>query len=143
MTLAQHLAALDLLRARALPQEGYHLAELAVDGPSADDLHDPSHDLYEDRHDDLHEEQARAEWDALALVLTGRWGPPRVVELSPLLGRYAAGDAIPGPWDLLCTSVPDVRLWRAEDRWVALGLVRGGDGAGFRLVACLMVTDPP
>lgn len=122
MTLAQHLAALDLLRARAFPEEGYHLAELAVGAPS--------------------EEQAEAEREALALVLAGRWGPPALVGLSSMLARHGEGEAIPRPWDLLCTSVPDIQLWRVGDRWVALGLARW-DAAGFRLVACHTEVDPP
>ncbi|MFF7178781.1 hypothetical protein [Streptomyces sp. NPDC008121] len=136
MTLAQHLAALDLLRARALPQEGYHLAELEFGGPADGPSVEES---WEER-----VEQAVAERDALAVLLAGRWGPPRIVTLSPLLDRYAEGEAIAAPWDLLCTSVPEARVWQVEDRWLVLGLTPGSAaGTGLRLLTCLTETPPP
>ncbi|MCT4353651.1 hypothetical protein M5362_10980 [Streptomyces sp. Je 1-79] len=122
MTLAQHLAALELLRARAFPEEGYHLAELAVEEPT--------------------EEQAEAEREALALLLGSRWGPPRLVSLYSLLARAGGGEEIPAPWGLLCASVPDIQLWRVDARWVALAHARlGEDGHG--LLACVTEVDPP
>ncbi|MFD7320291.1 hypothetical protein ACFV9D_04245 [Streptomyces sp. NPDC059875] len=122
MTLAQHLTALELLRARAFPAEGYHLTELAVEDPT--------------------EEQAEAEREALAILLQARWGPPRLVGLYGLLARAGAGEAIPEPWARICTSVPDVQLWRVDARWVVLGLAPCGEGE-FRLLAWATEVDPP
>lgn len=122
MTLARHLAALDLLRARPFPEEGYHLTELAVEEPT--------------------EEQAEAEREALALLLETRWGPPRLVSLYSLVARTGSGEEIPEPWGLICASVPDIQLWRVDARWIALGLTRrGADGPG--LLACVTGVDPP
>ncbi|MFD9035154.1 hypothetical protein ACFVZW_29060 [Streptomyces sp. NPDC059567] len=122
MTLAQHLTALDLLRARAFPAEGFHMTELAVEEPT--------------------EEQAEAEREALALLLEARWGPPHLVGLYGLLARVGAGEAMPQPWALISTSVPDIQLWRVDTHWVALGLTRCGEGE-FRLLAWITETDPP
>ncbi|WP_137990702.1 hypothetical protein [Streptomyces vilmorinianum] len=122
MTLAQHLATVDLLRARAFPADGYHLAELAVEDPRA--------------------EQAEAEREALALLLADRWGPPDHLGLYGLLHRYGAGEAIPRPWDLLCTALPEVQLWRADGRWIVLGTPEEA-GAPARLLVCVTEVDPP
>jgi hypothetical protein len=122
MTLAQHLTALDLLRVRAFPAEGFHMTELSVEDPT--------------------EEQAEAEREALALLLEVRWGPPDLLGLYGLLARAEAGEAIPQPWSLICASVPDIQLWRVDARWVALGLAPCGEGE-FRLLAWVTETEPP
>ncbi|MEU6880031.1 hypothetical protein [Streptomyces sp. NPDC046712] len=122
MTLAQHLATVDLLRARAFPADGYHLTELALADPR--------------------EEQAEAEREALALLFAARWGPPDHIGLFGLLHRYGAGEEIPRPWDLLCTTVPDVQVWRVDGRWIVLGAPEEG-GAGVRLLVCVTEVDPP
>ncbi|MEU8519088.1 hypothetical protein [Streptomyces sp. NBC_01216] len=139
MTLARHLAAIDLLRARALPEAGYHLAESAV----ADAV------TPEEQPGEWGLDQAEAECDALALLLAARWGPPRPFALPHLLlPRSEAGEEeteeIPDPWGLLTASLPDLRLWRPDDRgpWVALGLT-GSAQDGFRLVVCVTEIDPP
>ncbi|MGW2204668.1 hypothetical protein [Streptomyces sp. NPDC001774] len=122
MTLARHLAVLDLLRARPFPEEGYHLTELAIAEPT--------------------EEQAEAEREALALLLETRWGPPQLVSLHSLLARAGAGEDIPRPWALICASVPDIQLWRVDTRWIVLGLTRRGED-GHALLACVTEVDPP
>ncbi|MFF3316307.1 hypothetical protein ACFYV5_12450 [Streptomyces sp. NPDC003035] len=131
MTLAQHLDTVDLLRARAFAADGYHLAELALADPRGG--------------------RAEVEREALALLLADRWGPPDHIGLFGLLHRYGAGEAIPRPWDLLCTSLPDVQLWWVDGRWIVLG-TRGDDGASeedraagaaVRLLVCVTEVDPP
>lgn len=130
MTLDRHLAALDLLRDRPFGDHAHHLAELATDA-------DP--DGFADA------EQAEAERTALAGLLAARWGPPERLGLGSLLVRAERGERIPAPWGLLSESVPDVELWRAEGRWIALGLLGLlGTGEGeHRLLVCVTTVDPP
>ncbi|MFJ3905586.1 hypothetical protein [Streptomyces sp. NPDC090025] len=121
-TLARHVAALDLLRGRPFRDGGHHLAELAPADPS--------------------EEQAEAERTALGGLLTGRWGPPQHLGLGSIPLRAARGEHIPRPWDLLGDAVPDIELWRAEGRWIALGVVRTAQDE-HRILVCVTTVDPP
>ncbi|MET9952701.1 hypothetical protein ABZ135_14290 [Streptomyces sp. NPDC006339] len=122
MTLARHVATLDLLRGRPFRDGGHHLAELAAA--------------------DASEEQTEAERAALAELLAARWGPPDRLGLGSLPLRAERGERIPAPWDLLGEAVPDVELWRADGRWIALGLVRSAEDA-YRILVCVTAVDPP
>ncbi|MEU6932677.1 hypothetical protein AB0A05_26370 [Streptomyces sp. NPDC046374] len=123
MTLERHLAALDLLRARPFGERAHHLAELAPADPAAAG-------------------QTEAERTALAGLLTARWGPPDRYGLGSLLLRAERGERIPEPWSLLSCSVPDVELWRAEGRWIALCLLGAAEDT-HRLLVCVTEVDPP
>ncbi|MFC5802881.1 hypothetical protein [Streptomyces formicae] len=145
MTLARHVATIDLLRSRPFPAEpgrsdvgacgpGFHLAELTM-----------SDGFWEDRSmGEAVEEQCEAEREALALLLSERWGEAQVFSLASLLARAVdGGEEIPEPWGTLSNSVPDVHLWRADGRWIALGVSQWGSELPFQLVAAVTDADPP
>ncbi|GAA3398168.1 hypothetical protein [Streptomyces roseoviridis] len=122
MTLARHVATLDLLRGRPFRDGGHHLAELAAA--------------------DASEEQTEAERTALAELLAARWGPPDRLGLGTLLLRAERGERIPAPWDLLSETAADIELWRADGRWIALGVVRAAEDT-HRILVCVTAVDPP
>ena len=143
--LAQHLATIDLLRARPFPEQrgrqagvvsgpGYHLAELAT-----------SEEFWEDDGSGrlVAGEQYEAECGALSALLTGRWGEPQLVSLSGTLARGAEGEDVPEPWQELSGSVPYVDLWQSEGRWVAVGVSCAGSALQYQLIAAVTVNDPP
>ncbi|QPP10121.1 hypothetical protein G4Z16_31025 [Streptomyces bathyalis] len=143
--LAQHLATIDLLRARPFPEQrgrragvvsgpGYHLAELATSEEFWED--DGSARL-------VAGEQYEAECGALSVLLTGRWGEPQVFSLSSALMRSTEGEEIAEPWQGLSGGVPYLELWRAEGRWVAVGVSQLGPVLPFQLIAAVTVNDPP
>lgn len=145
MTTARHLATIDLLRSRPFPGQrgrsdagdsgpGYHVAELST-----------SEDFWEDdgTRRELVEEQYEAERDALAVVLGARWGEPHIFSLWSLQERGMEGEEIPEPWSVLAASVPDVHLWRAEERWIALGVSQWDKELPFQLLAVVTEVDPP
>lgn len=143
--LAQHLATIDLLRARPFPARrgrhaetvsgpGYHLVELAT-----------SEEFWEDDGPGriAAGEQYEAECGALSALLAGRWGEPQLVSLGGALARGAEGERIPEPWHGLSGSVAYVDLWRAGHRWVAVGVSRPGPLLPFQLLAAVTVDAPP
>ncbi|GGU45604.1 hypothetical protein [Streptomyces lavendofoliae] len=145
MTTARHLATIDQLRSRPYPREsgetapgrggaGYHLVELAT-----------SEDFWDDdgtRRESV-EDQYEAERDALASLLTVRWGAPQVFSLWSVSDRVMSGEEIPDPWDTLSRSVPDVHLWRVDGHWIALGVSQWDKELPFQLVAAVTRIDPP
>ncbi|MFD7445297.1 hypothetical protein [Streptomyces sp. NPDC059909] len=145
MTIARHLATIDLLRARPFPARpgrsdvgdsgpGYHTAELST-----------SEDFWEDRsHMEIVGEQYEAEREALAALLSRRWGPPQVFSLNSVFTRsFEEAEEIPDPWDTLSASVPDVHLWRVEDRWVLLGVSKWDAELPYQLLVVVTAIDPP
>ncbi|MFG3509555.1 hypothetical protein ACGF5F_29095 [Streptomyces sp. NPDC047821] len=145
MTTARHLTAIDRLLSLPFPGAfgrtdrgcsgvGYHLVDLAT-----------SEDFWDDdgTRREIVEEQYEAERDALAVLLTARWGEPQVFSLWSVFDRGMSGEDIPDPWDALSQSVPDVHLWRADGRWIALGVAQGDTELPFQLVAAVTETDPP
>ncbi|WP_369214088.1 hypothetical protein [Streptomyces flavofungini] len=157
MSTAQHLAVIDLLRSRDFPAEhgrsecgsegpGYHIAELLT-----------SDTFWEDDGTrwTLTEEQYEAERDGLTVLLTGRWGPPQRFSLASLFDRLMdaesavgpgsrpAAEEIPEPWAHLSSCVPDLHLWRVDDRWIALGVAQWDKELPFQLLAVVTETDPP
>lgn len=146
MSTARHLATIERLCSRAFPAErggsdvgsggpGYHIAELLTsDGFLTDDgiLRSAVQDQYE------------AERDGISALLSPRWGEPHRVSLWSVFLRTQEGvEHIPEPWRSLSTTVPDLHLWRAGDRWVALGIAQWGPQHPCRLLAVVTDTDPP
>ncbi|WP_309056012.1 hypothetical protein [Streptomyces sp.] len=145
MTTARHLATLDLLRARAFPPRparsgpldsgpGFHLGELATSEEFWDD---------DGTRRALAEDQYEAERDGLSVLLTARWGPPSELSLHSVLERSMDGEEIPEPWATLSCHVPDLRLWRADGRWVGLGVSQWDKELPFQLLALVTTVDPP
>ncbi|GFH34772.1 hypothetical protein [Streptomyces pacificus] len=144
MTIARHLAIIEILCSRPFPvvpgrsevgasAPGYHTAELGRSGQ-----------IWGDRSDgEAVEEQFEAEREALAAVLSTRWGPPQVFGLGSVLARSVGEEHIPEPWGMLSASVPDVHLWRAGGRWVVLGVSRWGTELTYQLLATVTEVDPP
>ncbi|MEE1815723.1 hypothetical protein ACWEPR_33060 [Streptomyces sp. NPDC004290] len=145
MTTAQHLATIDLLRARAFPARperagsvdsgpGFHLGELAT-----------SEDFWEDdgSRRALVEEQYEAERDGLAALLTARWGPPEELSLWPVLERSMDGEEMAEPWPTLSCHTPELRLWRADGRWTGLGVSQWDKELPFQLLVVVTEVDPP
>ncbi|EPH45559.1 hypothetical protein ABT390_25700 [Streptomyces aurantiacus] len=151
MSSADHVAAIDLLRARGFPAApgrsehgyggpGFHVAELST------------HDQLWDDDGTAHEEtelRFEAERDALTVLLSERWGKPQVFSLTSVLVRLLAqeadgeGEPVPEPWATLSESVPDLHLWRADTHWIALGVAHWGERRALQLVAVITEVDPP
>ncbi|MEV7426463.1 hypothetical protein [Streptomyces sp. NPDC091212] len=141
MTTAQHLAAIELLRAAAFP---------AVRGPTGPGTGGPGWALVE-LAGGADTEQCGAEHTALVDLLTVRLGEPDVLSLWSLQARVTGGEEIPEPWRELSSGPRWLHLWRIGGRWLAVGLAdgagigsaEGADGPGCRLLAAVTETDPP
>ncbi|GAA0582572.1 hypothetical protein [Streptomyces crystallinus] len=145
MTTARHLEVIDLLRVRDFPAErgrsgaitsgpGYHLVELST-----------SEDLWDDdgsRRVEV-EEQYGAECDALAQLLSERWGEAQMVSLWSVMTRSMEGEEIAEPWSGLSQSVRYLHLWQPDGRWVAVGVSQWGTELEFQLMAVVTEVDPP
>ncbi|TXL87185.1 hypothetical protein [Streptomyces sp. IB2014 016-6] len=105
---------------------GYHVAVLRE-----------SRDFWEERGEEIVEEaeqEIEAALEALAATLTGRWGEPETVDLSPYLGidspdpglgpDPALDLAVPEPMGSLCGLAGSMRVWRPAPagRWLALAV---------------------
>ncbi|MFD5101719.1 hypothetical protein [Streptomyces albidochromogenes] len=145
MSTARYLALIDLLRTREFPAQrrrtetgfsgpGYHTVELsAAEEPAGED----AADRVEAR------ERCVAEHDALVAVLDGRWGEAQVFGLWSLLERSIGGEAVPAPWDELSAGFDSLHLWRADGRWIAVGLALEAEGPSYALAAVVTGIDPP
>jgi hypothetical protein len=147
MSTAQHLATIELLRSRSFPRQrgpsgvgtsgpGYHLVELL-----AGEAEEPGTDG--EQADDQADDQAGAEHDALAAILTARFGEPRQVGLLGARIRLERGEEIPPPWYELSAGPGYAQLWRIQGRWLALALEEGDGERPARLLAAVTETDPP
>jgi hypothetical protein len=147
MSTAQHLAAIDLLCSREFPTEhgrshsgvggpGYHIAELLT----SDDFWEDDGTQWEATAD-----QYEAERDGLSALLAERWGAPQIFSLHSLFERTQGADGGEGeePWGSLSASVPDLHLWRADARWIALGVSQWDKELPFQLLAVVTEIDPP
>ncbi|MFE0133890.1 hypothetical protein ACFWY6_20350 [Streptomyces sp. NPDC059037] len=156
MSTAQHLATIDLLCSREFSAEhsrsgavaggpGYYIAELLT-----------SEEFWEDDGSrwEAVAEQYEAERDGLSALLTGRWGAPGVFSLASVFSRMLTdwdevtgeeipAEEIPEPWSSLSSAAPDVHLWRAAGRWVALAVAQWDKELPFQLLAVVTETDPP
>ncbi|MGW0736817.1 hypothetical protein [Streptomyces sp. NPDC002851] len=88
-------------------------------------------------------EQYEAERTALIRLLAPRWGEPQWIGLQGVRIRAGEGESIPEPWLGLSWMTPDVYLWRADDRWLAVGVTHGDGETLLRLVAVATTVDPP
>jgi hypothetical protein len=88
-------------------------------------------------------EQLACEREALAERLRERWGEPQRVGLLGAAVRSAEGEEIPDPWRWLCHDLPEVHLWRVDDRWLALGVSRPDRELPHTLLAVVTHEDPP
>ncbi|MET9293221.1 hypothetical protein [Streptomyces sp. NPDC003077] len=132
LTTARHVAAIDLLRVRAFPDApvplrsppgesgpGYHLALLEESEPLWDA--DPA-DVEEAAH------ASGAGLAALVSVLSLRWGPPEVLDLTVERERAAMGMPVPAPLERLSGLLEEACSWRIEGRWITVGAGRGEGG---------------
>ncbi|MFH8410667.1 hypothetical protein ACH4FX_38740 [Streptomyces sp. NPDC018019] len=144
VTTAQHLTAIDILRDREFPAEpvrsamvesgpGFHVAHLRADEQLWDA--DPV-DVAETA------QEYRAELEGLISALCLRWGEPEVLDLAEHLERVAMGMPVRPPLDVLCGQVPRVHAWRADGRWIAVGLGEGdSEMPVFHLLAAVGRAD--
>ncbi|MCM2415479.1 hypothetical protein [Streptomyces sp. RKAG290] len=145
MTTAHHLRLIDGMRAREFPEErirsgsgvsgpGYHTALLHADD---DDWEEDAAARPERR------AQCLAEHDALITLLGARWGEPQMISLWSAQERMMSGEEIPDPWAETVAGCEYFRLWRIEERWIALGLYLEEDGPGCELSVVVTEIDPP
>ncbi|MBW5484072.1 hypothetical protein [Streptomyces bambusae] len=144
MTTAEHLETIDRLRTRDFPDvrgrsevgvsgPGYHLAELGGSRWYGDE--DAAGRV-------AAEDQASAEYAALILRLTERWGEPDVFWLAGLRAR-SIGEELPQPWQEVCGATDHVHLWQIEGRWIAVYVGQWGADHSPQLTAMVTVVDPP
>ncbi|MFB7517182.1 hypothetical protein [Streptomyces sp. NPDC056144] len=124
MTTTRQLATIDELRARfAGADAGVLLTELPTTGgePSGIDA-----------------EQCEAERDGLVALLAARWGPPRELDLWPLLE-----ESLPGTWTVVAGHCPELSVWWEGGRWTGIGISRWGGDPPHRLLVVVTTADPP
>ncbi|MFJ6571717.1 hypothetical protein ACIQNU_30375 [Streptomyces sp. NPDC091292] len=155
MSTAQHLATIDLLCSRELPAEhggavdgvggsggpGYFVVDLT----GRDGRGDEDGGAYA-----VAEEQAYADRDALAVLLTERIGDPDHIGLQGIFLRAADTEAgtepdgaIPEPWATLSAPSGDALIWRTADRWLVLAITRRDPESPIRFLAAVTDIDPP
>ncbi|MFC7308021.1 hypothetical protein ACFQVC_27800 [Streptomyces monticola] len=142
MSTAQHLRAIDLLCSRDLRAEhrGSHLR-----GPGFE-LTELLRTTFDDGgmgEYDTVAEQYEAERDALLAPLGAKWGETHEIGLQGWQLRGGLGDEIPEPWHRLSGLAESLHVWRAGDRWLALGITYHDGPALLRLVAAATDIDPP
>ncbi|MFF2196197.1 hypothetical protein [Streptomyces sp. NPDC058157] len=145
MTTAEHLDTIDRLRATAFPTApeggpgqgggpGYLLVTLSR-----------TREFWDDDGSGRKEaaDQIGAEYGALVLALTDRWGEPQVFAVDSLLDREFAGEEIPEPWSEVCNTTGHVHLWRVGERWLVVYVAQWDKEFPYLLMAAATVTDPP
>ncbi|MFE3251381.1 hypothetical protein [Streptomyces sp. NPDC059209] len=111
-----------------------------------------SRDFWEERDEEIVEEaeqEIEAAFGALAAVLTGRWGEPETVDLSPYLGtdstdpdRCRGGGpdpVVPEPMWFLCGLAGGMSVWRPTPagRWLALAIGQADPEWPIQLLAAI------
>ncbi|WP_411102375.1 hypothetical protein [Streptomyces sp. cmx-4-9] len=145
MTTAEHLDAIDRLRAEGFPTEpvwsggrssgpGFHLVQVSW----TEDFRDDGGAGRAEAAD-----QINAEYGALTQALTDRWGPAQVFALVSLRDRVFGGEGIPAPWAGLSEATGHVHLWRVEERWLVACVTQGDGDDPYVLTAGVTVVDPP
>ncbi|MFF2848135.1 hypothetical protein ACFVT5_17715 [Streptomyces sp. NPDC058001] len=156
MSTAQHLAAIDLLCSREFPAEHGRPVDVvgavgAVGGPGyfVVDLTGP------DGHGDegawayaVAEEQAYADRESLAVLLTERIGRPDHIGLQGMALRafdtgHDTGGAIPEPWATVSSRHGDALVWRTDNRWLVLAITRRDPESPVHFLAAVTDVDPP
>ena len=121
MFLTHHLAALDRLRT----QSGPGVVELRTSHTGPDD---DAADVLET------EREFQAEYEALAALLSRRWGRAETVDLTAHLVATAEGREVPEPERALCGHVTELSVWSAQGRWTGIGVARWGEGGPLQLL---------
>lgn len=57
--------------------------------------------------------------------------------------RMMSGEVIPDPWAETVAGCEYFRLWRIEERWIALGLCLEENGPGCELTVVVTEIGPP
>ncbi|WP_326692417.1 MULTISPECIES: hypothetical protein [unclassified Streptomyces] len=122
MFLTHHLPALDRLRA----QPGPGVAELRTSHTGPDD--DAADVLETGR-------EFQAEHEALAALLSRRWGQAETVDLTGQLVATAEGRAVPEPERTLCGHVTELSVWSVQGRWTGIGVACWGESGPLQLLA--------
>ncbi|MET8786988.1 MULTISPECIES: hypothetical protein [unclassified Streptomyces] len=147
MTIDQHLATIDLLRAREFPARrsasdvgfggpGFHIAPLAVSAGLG---------TGDGAERERWAEDLDAWKEAIAQRLDDRWGEGLRWWSLTVGVRKARGEEIPEPWATLGDLVDELYLWRPDGsgRWVALGVAERDGADEIRLLAAVTDRDPP
>lgn len=84
------------------------------------------------------EREFEADREALATLLSERWGEPATLDLTAHLLRLLDGGLVPEPLDAVCGQVRRLQLWRPgpDGRWLGLGIGVQGQEQPIQLVAC-------
>ncbi|MFJ9697027.1 hypothetical protein [Kitasatospora sp. NPDC101183] len=87
------------------------------------------------------EAELAADLEAIAAVLTARWGAPRTVDLWPYLGLDDPDQEVwaPEPLAFLCNNAVTMQLWQlpSSDRWIGLTVGQGDRELPFELLAAI------
>ncbi|MEU9992478.1 hypothetical protein AB0E10_37895 [Streptomyces sp. NPDC048045] len=112
---------------------GYHVAVLRE-----------SQDFWDDRCEEIveaAEKELEADLDALAAVLTARWGVPTTVDLWPYLGFDNPDPEImaPEPLGFLSNVAGSMQMWQPSScgRWLALAIGQADRELPFELLAAI------
>lgn len=139
MTIDAYLTVIDRWRLRDFPAApgrsalvesgpGFHIAGLRV-----------SREFWDADPAEVAEaaEEFEAELTALVRALSLRWGEPEVMDLAGYLERTARGIPVRPPLDTLCGYVPRMYGWRAQRRWIGVGVGQGDRELPFQLLVAV------
>jgi hypothetical protein len=81
----------------------------------------------------------QADLDALAAMLTARWGEPLTVDLWQHLRAGLEGGVVPEPVNSLCQLAGSMQVWPhpASGRWLALTIGQGDKELPLELLAAV------
>ncbi|OKI25099.1 hypothetical protein [Streptomyces sp. CB03911] len=112
---------------------GYHVAVLRE-----------SQDFWDDRSEETveaAEKELEADLDALAALLTARWGAPTMVDLWPYLGFDNPDPEFmaPEPLGFLANVAGSMQMWQppSPGRWLALAIGQADRELPFQLLAAI------
>ncbi|MEV0537669.1 hypothetical protein [Kitasatospora sp. NPDC050463] len=103
-----------------------------------------SQDFWDDRSEEIveaAEKELELDLEALAVVLTARWGSPTTVDLWPYLGFDNPDPEFmtPEPLGFLCNVAGSMRLWQppSSGRWLALAIGQADRELPFQLLTAI------